>query len=67
MTDGGVCDSIPLLHALNERYTNNVVILTQNKGYRKPEKDFYLPPFLLRKYPVIRHKLINDIKCIMSS
>lgn len=62
MTDGGVCDSIPLLHTLNEGYTNNVVVLTQNKGYRKLEKDFYLPSFLLRKYPAIRHKLIKRYK-----
>lgn len=57
MTDGGVCDSIPIHHAINEGYKNNVVILTQNKGYRKPQKDFYLPRFVLNKYPAIRKKL----------
>lgn len=62
MTDGGVCDSIPLPHTINEGYTDNVVVLTQNKGYRKPQKDFNLPPFVLRKYPVIRQKLIKRYK-----
>ncbi|WP_278701327.1 patatin-like phospholipase family protein [Phocaeicola sartorii] len=57
MTDGGVCDSIPILHAINEGLKNNVVILTQNKGYRKPQKKFYLPRFVLNKYPAIRKKI----------
>lgn len=62
MTDGGVCDSIPLLHTINEGYIDNVVILTRNKGYRKPQRDFNLPAFLLRKYPEIRRKLILRYK-----
>ena len=35
MLDGGIVDSIPLLHAINEGFEYNVVILTRNHGYRK--------------------------------
>ena len=34
-----------------------VIILTREKGYRKPEKDFYLPGFIYRRYPAIRERL----------
>lgn len=57
MVDGGVCDSIPIRHAEAEGYRKNVVILTRNKGYRKPDKDFYLPAFIYRRYPAIREAL----------
>lgn len=57
MVDGGVCDSIPIRHAEAEGYRKNVVILTRNKGYRKPDKDFYLPAFIYRRYPAIREVL----------
>lgn len=57
MVDGGVCDSIPIKHAQEEGYRKNVIILTRNKGYRKPDKDFHLPSFIYRKYPAIREAL----------
>lgn len=57
MTDGGVCVPIPLLHAMNEVYKNNVVVLTQNKGYRKQQNDCHLLGFVLNKYPAIRKKI----------
>ncbi|MDH6356593.1 patatin family protein [Parabacteroides sp. PF5-9] len=57
MVDGGVCDAIPIQRSIDDGYTKNVVILTRNKGYRKPEKDFYLPGFIYRKYPALRDKL----------
>ena len=57
MVDGGVCDSIPIRHAQEEGYRKNVIILTRNKGYRKPEKDFHLPSFIYRQYPAIRERL----------
>lgn len=57
MVDGGVCDSIPIRHAQEEGYRKNVIILTRNKGYRKPDKDFHLPSFIYRKYPAIRKAL----------
>ena len=57
MVDGGVCDAIPIRRAIEDGYPQNVIILTRNKGYRKKEKDFWLPGFIYRKYPAIREQL----------
>ena len=57
MVDGGVCDAIPIQHAIDEGFRKNVIILTRNKGYRKEEKDFWLPGFIYRQYPAIREQL----------
>ena len=38
MLDGGIVDSIPLMHAHSEGCRHNVVVLTRNKGYRKEVK-----------------------------
>lgn len=58
MLDGGIVDSIPLQHAIDEGYnTQNVVVLTRNKGYRKESKDIKIPSFLYRKYPKMREAL----------
>ena len=57
MVDGGVCDAIPIQHAIDDGFKKNVIILTRNKGYRKEEKDFYLPGFIYKKYPLIREQL----------
>lgn len=57
MVDGGVCDAIPVRRAMEDGYQKNVIILTRNKGYRKEEKDFYLPGFIYRQYPAIREQL----------
>ena len=57
MLDGGIVDSIPLQHAINEGYKNNVVVLTRNRGYRKESKDIKIPSFVYRKYPKIREAL----------
>ena len=57
MMDGGVSDSIPLLRARSLGYTNNVVVLTRNKGYRKPQKRTKVPPFMYRKYPELREAI----------
>ena len=51
MIDGGVADSIPLMRAISQGFTNNLVVLTRNKGYRKPEKGTKVPFFMYRKYP----------------
>ena len=34
MLDGGIVDSIPVLHAMELGYKKCIVILTRNKGYR---------------------------------
>lgn len=57
MVDGGVCDAIPIQRAIDDGYPKNVIILTRNKGYRKKEKDFWLPGFIYRQYPAIREQL----------
>lgn len=57
MVDGGVCDAIPIRRAIADGYSRNVIILTRNKGYRKKEKNFWLPSFIYKKYPAIREKL----------
>ena len=54
MVDGGVADSIPLQRACEMGFDNNVVILTRNKGYRKPTKETKVPFFMYRKYPALR-------------
>ena len=57
MLDGGIVDSIPLLHAINEGFEYNVVVLTRNRGYRKEVGDIKIPPFLYYKYPNLRQAL----------
>ena len=57
MLDGGISDSIPIQRAIDKGYKKNIVILTQNKGYRKKEKGIKLPPLVYRKYPIIREAL----------
>lgn len=54
MLDGGIADSIPLLRARELGYDNNLIVLTRNKGYRKPHKPTTVPPFFYRKYPHLR-------------
>ena len=57
MLDGGIVDSIPLAHAIQEGYTKNLVVLTRPKGYRKETKDIKVPSFIYRKYPKLREAL----------
>ena len=60
MLDGGITDSIPLLRAQNEGFTeNNVVVLTRNRGYRKQIKGTKVPPCIYRKYPLLREAINN--------
>lgn len=57
MVDGGVCDAIPVRHALERGCERLVLVLTRNKGYRKADKDFYLPGFIYHQYPALREQL----------
>ena len=57
MVDGGVCDAIPIQRAIDDGFKKNVIILTRNKGYRKEDKNFYLPGFIYKQYPAIREQL----------
>ena len=36
--DGGLSDSVPIIHSLKTGHSRNVIILTRNKGYRKKLK-----------------------------
>ena len=62
MLDGGIADSIPLLRARELGYDNNVVVVTRNRGYRKPDKPAFVPPFFYRKYPKVREAIRNRSK-----
>ncbi|MBE6186003.1 MAG: patatin family protein [Rikenellaceae bacterium] len=57
MLDGGIADSIPLLRARELGFDNNLVVLTRNKGYRKPQKPTTVPRFFYRKYPLLREAI----------
>lgn len=51
MLDGGIADSIPIERAMSQGFDNNLVVLTRNRGYRKPSKPTKVPFFFYRKYP----------------
>lgn len=57
MLDGGITDSIPTRRARELGYTKQVVVLTRNKGYRKPEGRSFVPPLFYRRYPALREAL----------
>ena len=57
MLDGGISDSIPLERAMSLGYDNNLVVLTRNRGYRKPQKATRVPFFFYRKYPNIKETI----------
>ena len=57
MLDGGIADSIPLRRARELGFDNNVVVLTRNKGYRKPNKRGTVPPPFYLRYPALREAI----------
>lgn len=57
MLDGGIADSIPVMRAMSQGYSKNVVVLTRNKGYRKEGRDIKVPSFIYKKYPAMREAL----------
>ena len=59
MLDGGIADSIPLQRAREQGFDNNVVVLTRNKGYRKPQKPTTILPFFYDNYPALRQAIRN--------
>ena len=54
MLDGGIGDSIPVERARELGYDRSVVVLTRNRGYRKPDKPSFVPPFFYCRYPALR-------------
>ena len=59
MLDGGIVDSIPIQHALDQGYENIVVVLTRNKGYRKKESKMRVAKLFYRKYPALQKALMQ--------
>ncbi|MCM1510072.1 MAG: patatin family protein [Clostridium sp.] len=65
MLDGGIVDSIPVVHSMEQGYKRCVVILTRNKGYRKIVRHHFLTSVLssiirwlfYSKYPRFRKAL----------
>ena len=58
--DGGICDSIPIDHALSSGCEKAVVILTQPRDYRKrPDKSLELSAKIYRKYPQFAKALLD--------
>ena len=56
--DGGLADSIPLERAIADGNSRNVLVLTQNAGYRKPpQKPNLAVTAMLRRYPAVRQAL----------
>jgi predicted patatin/cPLA2 family phospholipase len=66
MLDGGIVDSIPLLHSRQVGHKKNVLVLTRNFGYRDTDKDRKIPHFIYKNYPRLRvvlshrHKSYNQ-------
>jgi predicted patatin/cPLA2 family phospholipase len=64
MLDGGIADSIPLVYAREQGFTNNFVVLTRNKGYRKkPSGKSLAAKLFYSKYPLLQRAIEsrNDI------
>ena len=60
MLDGGIADSIPVDFARNEGFSNNFVVLTRNKGYRKkPSGRSLAAKLFYSKYPLLQKAIEN--------
>ena len=58
MLDGGIADSIPVEYAHKQGFTNSLVILTRNRGYRKKvTKPSPLAKMFYRKYPLLQDSI----------
>lgn len=62
--DGGIADSIPILHSIKTGHKKNVLILTRQKGYRKKPIQKSRPLYLaaLKAYPNLYRALMNRAK-----
>lgn len=55
MLDGGIVDSIPVAHALQQEGIRRcVAVLTRNKGYRKEVMGTKVPPFIYKQFPRLK-------------
>ena len=62
MLDGGIVDSIPVVHAIEKGYSPNVVVMTRNRGFRSTEHDFKIPRFIYKEYPRLRVALSHRVE-----
>ena len=62
MLDGGIVDSIPVMHSIETGHDTNVLVLTRNRGFRSTESDHKIPHFIYRKYPRLRVVLSRRCK-----
>ena len=63
LLDGGIVDSIPIKKSIKDGNKKNVVILTQNKNYRKrPSKGNFVAKTVYKKYDKIIDALNNRYK-----
>ena len=62
MLDGGIVDSIPVVHAIDKGYSPNVVVMTRNRGFRSSERDFKIPHFIYKEYPRLRVALSHRVE-----
>lgn len=59
--DGGIADSIPIIHSLKTGHQKNVIVLTRNYGYRKKVKSHTKEVYqaVYRKYPQLVRALVT--------
>ena len=62
MLDGGIADSIPVVHSMELGHEKNVLILTRNRGYRNSGRDHKIPHFIYKKYPRLRVLLSHRLE-----
>lgn len=62
MLDGGIIDSIPVVHAVDMGFSPNVVIMTRNRGFRSSEPDFKVPKLFYKNYPRLRVALSHHVE-----
>ena len=62
MLDGGIVDSIPVMHSIETGHSKNVLVLTRNRGYRPSGRDHKIPHFIYKKYPRLRVALSRRIE-----
>ena len=62
MLDGGIVDSIPVVRAVDQGFSPNVIILTRNRGYRSGEPDVKVPKLFYKDYPRLRVALSHRVE-----
>ena len=62
MLDGGIIDSVPVMHAMEQGHSKNVLVLTRNKGFRSTDHDHKIPKFIYKKYPRLRVALSHRVE-----